>query len=251
MPRFKISQILELCDSISPFNTQESWDKSGLNLGSVYDEFEEIVLCLEATLPIAFELKPYSLLITHHPLFFRPLEQFLTHSYPSNIATELIRKHCSLISLHTNFDKSHLNAYLTHKILKFEHFYQSQNGLMMSGNIPPTPIHTLIAQLKEHLQIANVRFTPSIDSQPIRELHIVCGSGCSFLSHITPNSHSCLITGDVKHHDAFSAQSMGISLIDIGHYESEKYFGEILQPILQNAGYNAIIADCKNPFHFA
>ncbi len=41
---------------------------------------------------------------------------------------------------------------------------------------------------------------------------------------------------------------MGISLIDMGHYESEKYFVEIFDSILQNTGYNVIIADCENPF---
>ena len=78
----------------------------------------------------------------------------------------------------------------------------------------------------------------------------MCGSGCPLSSRIPQKPHTCLITGDIKHHDAMIAKSNGLNLIDMGHYESEKYFVEIFQSILQNAGYNAIIADCKNPFYF-
>lgn len=246
----KVKDIYELCNTISPFNTQEVWDKSGLNLGSLNNSFESIVVCLEVTLPIAYDLKPNTLIITHHPLFFQPLNTFCTDFYPANIAKILLSKHCTLISLHTNFDKSHLNAYLTHKILQWEHF--SAQGLLMNGNITPTPLDELARYVCDALGAKNVDFVkgdiPLYSMPLVSDIYVVCGSGCSLLSSLPFSPHTCLITGDVKHHDAMSAKSMGISLIDMGHYESEKYFGEIFESILQNAGYNAIIADCENPF---
>ncbi|GAA7263045.1 hypothetical protein HpCK38_18820 [Helicobacter pylori] len=47
------------------------------------------------------------------------------------------------------------------------------------------------------------------------------------------------------------AQSLGISLIDVGHYESEKYFAQILHKNLKNFGYEAIISPLKNPLEFS
>ena len=265
----KVREIYDLCNAISPFDTQETWDKSGLNLGSLESEFSHIALCLELTLPLAQALKPHTLVITHHPLFFRPQGALLTDFYPSNIAAILLRKNCSLLSLHTNFDLSHLNAHLTHKVLGWEHF--TQQGAFMRGEITPTPLAELAQQVRSHLKAPQVSYTEadlptphgldsekpipesSLESPTISEAYVICGSGCSLLPQIppSPNRHICLLTGDVKHHDAMIAKSMGISLIDMGHYESEKYFVQIFQSILQNAGYNAIIADCKNPFHFA
>lgn len=253
----KVREIYELCDSISPFDTQESWDKSGLNLGSLDDEISHIVVCLELSLEIAKGLQPNTLVITHHPLIFTPLTQIHTQSYPSNLIAILLRKNCALISLHTNFDKSHLNAYLTHKILQWEHFIAQD--FFMYGKIKPTSLKNLALQVCQKLQAKAVSYTQSeniygntLESSPdsISEVYVVCGSGCSLLSHIPQKPRTCLITGDIKHHDAMIAKSNGFSLIDMGHYESEKYFVEIFQSILQNAGYNAIIADCKNPFYF-
>lgn len=251
--RFKIQALYDLCNEISPFDTQESWDKSGLNLGSFQGECSHIVLCLELNLEIARSLAPHTLVITHHPLFFRPLHQIHTDVYPSNIAALLLAKNCALISLHTNFDKSHLNAYLTHKILGWEHFIP--RDFFMYGQIAPTSLESLALQVCKKINAHTLAYTQGDaiygdKSDSISEVYVVCGSGCSLLSHIPLKPRTCLITGDVKHHDAMIAKSMGISLIDMGHYESEKYFGEIFQSILQNAGYNAIIADCKNPFYF-
>ncbi|RDU59504.1 Nif3-like dinuclear metal center hexameric protein [Helicobacter marmotae] len=243
---YKVRDIYELCDSLSPFDSQESWDKSGLNLGSLNDECSDIVVCLELSKEIALSLKPHTLVITHHPLFFRALSAFHTDTYPANLASILIAKQCSLLSLHTNFDKSHLNAYLTHNVLKWRHFLPQ--GLCMYGRIEAMPLMELGHYVCSALGARSVNVVQASVDHLIEEVYVVCGSGCSLLDSLPLLERTCFITGDIKHHDAMSAKSMGISLIDMGHYESEKYFVEIFQSILQNAGYKVIIKDCKNPF---
>ena len=42
------------------------------------------------------------------------------------------------------------------------------------------------------------------------------------------------LTGDIKYHEAMEAKALGISLIDIGHFESEIFFSEILYKLLEN-----------------
>lgn len=247
---YKIEEIYNLLDSLSPFASQEKWDNSGLNLGSFNEEFEHIVVCLELSRSIAQNLRPNTLVITHHPLFFRPLQSFISDSYPANLAEILIKKNCKLISLHTNFDKSHLNSYFTHKVLGFEDFTPDESGFVMQGSIAPISVSLLAQDIQTKLNAPCVSFVAEDDFQEILSAYVICGSGCSLLSSVPKYSQACLITGDIKHHDAMMAQSVGISLIDVGHYESEKYFVNLFEGILQNAGYNAIIADCKNPFSF-
>jgi putative NIF3 family GTP cyclohydrolase 1 type 2 len=64
----------------------------------------------------------------------------------------------------------------------------------------------------------------------------------------------CFLTGDIKYHEAMEAKSKGISLIDIGHFESEKFFSslmdELLQEYLKKNKLKAIITASKNPFTF-
>jgi putative NIF3 family GTP cyclohydrolase 1 type 2 len=46
------------------------------------------------------------------------------------------------------------------------------------------------------------------------------------------------------------AKSINLSLIDIGHFESEQFFAEILLKHLKNLGLEAIISSSKNPFTY-
>jgi len=47
-----------------------------------------------------------------------------------------------------------------------------------------------------------------------------------------------------------AAKALGLSMIDIGHYESERYFSEVLAPHLENLGFEVIIARSFNPFTY-
>jgi len=44
------------------------------------------------------------------------------------------------------------------------------------------------------------------------------------------------------------AMSQNLMMVDIGHYESEQFFAEILKVELENLGLLGIIAQSKNPF---
>jgi putative NIF3 family GTP cyclohydrolase 1 type 2 len=81
----------------------------------------------------------------------------------------------------------------------------------------------------------------------IKTASICTGSGASELVDLKTD---CLLTGDIKYHEALEAKENNISLIEIGHYESEVHFGSSLKKELQNYGLSAIIANSKNPFRY-
>jgi len=76
---------------------------------------------------------------------------------------------------------------------------------------------------------------------------LTTGSGCSLMKSIDAD---CFLTGDVKYHDAMEAKSIKMSLIDIGHFESEHFFAQILHEHLKILGLEAIISSSKNPFTY-
>lgn len=240
----QVAKILEILNSISPFELQEVWDNCGLILGDSNAEFQRIYLSLEVTLPLLEKMESNALLITHHPLIFSPLKQLNFAQYPAKLLQLAIQKNIQLIAMHTNFDKTHFGEYVTREILGVQ-TYTKQDFLIRF--VWEDSIESLCAHIKKKLHLNSLKFTES-NHKNIQNVALVTGSGGSFIRNLV--GIDCLITGDVKYHEAMEAQALGINVMDCGHYELECYFGEILSPILTNYGYKAIILDSQNPFNF-
>lgn len=239
----KIAEILGFLEEISPLALQEPWDNSGLLVGSRGEEVNSIYVALETTLKLVESLPPHSLLITHHPLLFKPLKALLWEEYPANILRALIQKNLSLIALHTNFDQTHLGRYVASEVLGF-------SGVEMEGYVGYFPLKMSTHELASHLKraLGLERIATVGEERYLERGAIITGSGGSLAPSIKADA---LLTGDIKYHDAMIAKSLGINLFDIGHYESERFFGEILASVLKKQGYEAIIVDSKNPFHYS
>lgn len=242
----KLLNIYEQLDSISPFILQEKWDNSGLNVGSLNQTIEHIHIVLEATFEIIENLKPNSLLITHHPLIFSPLKNFNQFDYPANLIKSLVIKNCALISMHTNFDSTHLNEFFAKNILGFDNL--ENKGIAKSATIKPTDIKTLSKNIANKMNLDSIKIVEA--QRKIQKVYVICGSGASFINSLDSTEPACLITGDVKFHDAMRAKALNLSIIDVGHYESERYFGELLKENLQIKGEKIIIESNFSPFSY-
>ncbi|GAA6794255.1 GTP cyclohydrolase I [Helicobacter pylori] len=236
-----VKEVLEVLNRLSPFELQESWDNSGLNVGSENHEFSQIFACLEITLKIALNAPQNSLIITHHPLIFKPLKTLNDETYPGNILKILIQKNISVISMHTNFDKTHLNKHFASALLGFDGLMEK--GLMLVKENANMEFDALVKKIKYSLGVGSLVCVKS--SPIIKDLAFVCGSGASMFTSL--KVQSCLVTGDVKYHDAMIAQSLGISLIDATHYYSERGFALIMAEILHSFNYLVTIENFKNP----
>ncbi|MCS5420362.1 MULTISPECIES: Nif3-like dinuclear metal center hexameric protein [Psychrilyobacter] len=82
--------------------------------------------------------------------------------------------------------------------------------------------------VKDKLSLNNVRVVGELDKK-IKKIAVVNGGGASFLSRLEKIGVDLFITGDIKYHEALDAREMGISIFDIGHYESEYFFTDIIE----------------------
>ena len=57
------------------------------------------------------------------------------------------------------------------------------------------------------------------------------------------------LTGDIKYHEAMDAKIRNISLIDIGHYESEKFFVDVMYDLVKHFDVEVLKTNSKNPFN--
>lgn len=85
----------------------------------------------------------------------------------------------------------------------------------------------LAINLKEQIDVSSVNVSGDLDSI-IKKVAVINGSGADLITAALYKGCDCVITGDVKYHDAQDAIAQGINVIDIGHYHGEKFFPELL-----------------------
>ncbi|MBP7742343.1 MAG: Nif3-like dinuclear metal center hexameric protein [Aliarcobacter sp.] len=242
----KLKEIYDFLDNLSPFILQEKWDNAGLIVGSFEDEIKNIYLSIDLDEEVILNAKENSLIITHHPLIFSGLKRVNYDTYSTKLLRQLIKKNISLISMHTNIDKTHLNKYFVQdilglKIINTEEFI-SYCDVNMNFDKLVKDIHTK----------TGLKTTKAVRCNDfIKKIAVVTGSGMSLIDEIKAD---CFLTGDIKYHDAMEAKARGLSLIDIGHYESERCFADLMQGLLseylKKNKLKAIITASKNPFEF-
>lgn len=242
----KLQEIYDVLNEISPFELQEKWDNAGLLVGSFEDEIENIYISIDLDEELVNSIKEKSLIITHHPLIFSGLKRINYDTYSTKLLKELIKKDICLISMHTNIDKTHLNKYVTEDILGFKVDNSKEFISYCDVNMNFDELVKWVS-IKLDLKIAKVVKCNDF----IKKIAIVTGAGMSLIDEVKAD---CFLTGDIKYHDAMEAKARGLSLIDIGHYESERYFSTLLEGLLseylKKNKLKAIITASKNPFEF-
>jgi len=238
----KILEIYELLNELSPFELQESWDNSGLLVGDFKEDITTVALSIDVDEELVDSLEEGTLLITHHPLIFGGLKQLEFSKYPANLLHKMIRKNISNIAMHTNFDQTHLNDYVASEVLGYD--IVQKDGFVAYLDINED-FETFAKKVAAAFGLPHAKCVKARDF--VKRAALTTGSGCSLMRSLDAD---CFLTGDVKYHDAMEAKSINLSLIDIGHYESERFFAQILQKHLKNLGLKVIIASSENPFTY-
>lgn len=244
-----IEEIYKILDAISAFELQESWDNSGLLVGDWKHEVKRIVLSVDIDEELLESLEEDTLVITHHPIIFGGLKQLEFNQYPAKLLQKMVKKNISNIAMHTNFDKTHLNSYVATEILGYK--ITKKEGFVAYLDVEERfgkegmEFDEFAKSIAEKLGLAQIKCIKK--HAKIKRIALTTGSGASLMKTIDAD---CFLTGDIKYHDAMEAKTIGLSMIDIGHFESERYFGEVLAKDLQNLGISVIISSSKNPFTY-
>ena len=103
-----IRDLMSLVDEIAPWNTAVDWDNSGLMVGQSSARVETVALALDPSPKHiqAAHARQAQVLLTHHPLIFKPLKKI---DFEDNIGLAIqkaIRLGVGIISAHTNLDQA-------------------------------------------------------------------------------------------------------------------------------------------------
>ena len=238
----KLQKIYEKLNTLSPFELQESWDNSGLQLGSMHDEVSTVVLSIDLDAELIDETPEGVLFIVHHPLIFGKLTALNYDTYPSNLLQKMIVKNQKVIAMHTNFDQTHLNAYVAKEVLGLK--LEDQDGYLAYAKLDMS-FEQACQKFKADFGLEQLKVIEG--KEQIQTVAICTGSGASMIPQVKADLY---LTGDIKYHDAMMAKSLNLAMIDIGHFESEHHFTDVLKRELIDWPISVIISSSKNPFNY-
>ena len=141
---------------------------------------------------------------------------------------EFIGEKENLYSLLNKIKAKHPYEEPAYELISLKNNYKTGTGLGRIFTIEtPMSIESYSEFLKEKLDLDFVRLVKS-NEKTIKKVAIVNGSGKVFWKKAYDFGADVFLTGDIDYHTALDAYEKGFNLIDIGHYESEHFFNEII-----------------------
>ena len=104
----KVKDIAAAIEAFAPLGLQESYDNAGLIVGRPDDEAHCALLAVDVTEEVLAEAvrEDCDMVITHHPIVFRPLKRLNSANTVERCVEEAIRRGIALYAAHTNLDSA-------------------------------------------------------------------------------------------------------------------------------------------------
>jgi len=232
-----VGDIAELLAEIAPLALAEEWDNVGLLIGDRSASAARVMTCLTVTPQSASEAiaEDADLIVTHHPVPFRPLKRITTESTTGRLLLDLISAGVAVYSAHTAFDsaRSGINQQLAEglDLRAIRTLVESSeaavgDAVIGAGRIgevaESASLTDIVARLKSLLVVDAVQVVGD-DNSAVRKVSIACGSGGEFLDPAIQYGCDLLVTGEAKFHTCLEAEAAGIALALPGHFASERF----------------------------
>jgi dinuclear metal center YbgI/SA1388 family protein len=267
-----LSEIIDILDSLAPRALAEEWDNCGLQLGDLNWPVKKIWVALDPTLPVVEAACGHKvdLLVTHHPLIFRPLKAIEFHTPLGSIIHMATRHHLAIFAAHTNLDSvtGGLNDILARRLgldnleplskiraPESVNPSDSQQGIGRIGILDKAiKLKPLAQSIKKDMGLETVRFAG--DPNLLVNRAAVCtGSGSSLLKDFFASGAQVYISGDIRYHDARDVEAANLGVIDVGHFSSESFvaqdFAALINKRFEDTGIKIAVEPCsieKDPF---
>lgn len=221
-----VGQIYNFIDSFAPFHTAMDFDNPGLLAGASGDPAGKILLSLDITPAVVREAAGLGaeLIVSHHPVIFHPLKRLESGSAPYLLAQFGIAAICA----HTNLDMAPdggVNDCLARRLALRNIRMLSQDGpsglpeALFGETVRPYSPHAFAAFVKEALGCDGLRYTDG--GCEIMRVGLCSGGGAELVYSAAEAGCQAFVTGESKHNILLDAETMGVTLVDAGHFYTE------------------------------
>ncbi|MBR6772926.1 MAG: Nif3-like dinuclear metal center hexameric protein [Clostridia bacterium] len=250
----KISELTAAMDSWAPFDTAQDFDNCGLLVGDKNAETDCVLLALDLTDEVLSEAERIGAgaVITHHPLIFRAQKRFTADGLPFRAA----RLGIAVIGCHTNLDiaPQGVNDTLI-SLLGLEKIGEvlGTGGCCAMCACPKelSSPKELARRVKDAVGLPCVRLADG--KKPVKRVAVCCGGGASFIDAAVSDGADAMITGDIKYASAVDAVREGFTLVDAGHYETERIVLPVIEKRLSSEFEDCrfvIARSCRSAFEY-
>ena len=235
----KVKDIISVIEELAPLSIQESWDNSGLCVGSPEDEVTSVLLGLDCTPALVDEAVACGadMIVTHHPLIFKGVKKISPEDQTGEAIIKAIRAGISIYAAHTSADKvlagvsGAMAARLGLKNVRILDEDGDGTGLGIVGDFDtPMTSEEAVAYVKERFGLKVVKASRPVEGK-IERVAMCGGSGGSLIPVAMKSGAQLYISGDISYHNFFTQP--GFMIMDIGHYESEIEIVDILFSLIK------------------
>lgn len=200
------------------------WDNDGLMCcADAESEVRRVLVALDVTGDTVRRAIDgwYDLIVSHHPMIFRPLRALEPGNYVAARATELVRAGVSVMSFHTRLDAvaGGVNDTLA-GLLGLRDAAPFGDGIGRVGTLDSA--HTLCEFVE---LVKSVTGAPAVlcgdAGLPVRRVALLGGSGSDDVPAALAAGADTYLTGELAYHHLCDAREMGLNLLAAGHFHTE------------------------------
>ena len=247
----KVKDIVSAIERFAPLSLQESWDNSGLLVGSPEDEVHGVLVGFDCTAALIDEAveRGCDMVVTHHPLIFKGIKKINADDPVGAAVMKAVRCGVAVYAAHTSADKTPggVSAAMAARLglTDVEVLIPEGEGcagLGCVGNLPwPMDGEEAVAYVKEKFGLAGLRASAPL-KEKFSRVAVLGGSGGGEIADALRSGASLYISADFSYHSFFTPA--GFMIMDIGHFESEVEIVDILLAEIRKKFPN--FASCKS-----
>ena len=217
------------------------WDNCGLSVGNRNSLVSKVLITLDITKEVVEEAikENCQMIISHHPLIFKPISECTEESYVGEIVSLLYKNDIALYSAHTSLDIAFngVNDSLCQRLLlknvSLLGEFNVNGEAVACGRIGdlenPLNKEELLNFIKEKTGAKTLNYY--LEDKKYHKIALSTGAGEDLA--FENKQADVFLTGEIKYHTALELKRQNISFISAGHYYTEIHFVDVFRACLQ------------------
>lgn len=222
-----VQEILRFLEGFAPVELAEHWDNVGLLCGDRQQPVSAALCALDVTEQVIEEAaaRGAELVVAHHPVIFTSVSRVTTDDTTGRVLRAAIKHDIALICMHTNADSTWggVNDALASALFLTNVVNMEAGDNHMLGRVGDLPREMqpreFAVYVKECLRAGGARFCDG--GKPVRRVAVGGGACGKMMDDAKAKGADAFVIGDCSYDLMQRAQSIGLTLVDAGHFPTE------------------------------
>ena len=256
----KLSTLVTKFEKFWPTTHAEDWDNVGLVVGVGDNVITRVLVSVDLTHSVLDEAEALGveLILTHHPVLYKPLTTLAEDELKGALLARAIRSGIAIYSAHTNADaqKDGSSSLLANGfgLKHLQPLVPTDGGFGHGciGSLPkPMSLRDFALYVSEAIPTTARGVAVAGDGGCLVQTVAVCGgAGDSFLGAALSSNADVYVTSDLRHHPALDAletpRVKPLALIDISHFAAESLWVDAAAARLEEIGGLEVLMSNNN-----